>query len=56
MEMAMPPLQNAIRLATQGGTEMDSTGEKKPRQPKKTWRRTVEQELKNRASLCRQHL
>ncbi|KAH3752869.1 hypothetical protein DPMN_187495 [Dreissena polymorpha] len=29
MEMAMPRLQNATRLATEGGTEMDSTGEKK---------------------------
>ncbi|KAH3785026.1 hypothetical protein DPMN_163109 [Dreissena polymorpha] len=28
MEMARPRLQNATRLATQGGTEMDSTGEK----------------------------
>ncbi|KAH3692391.1 hypothetical protein DPMN_194841 [Dreissena polymorpha] len=30
MEMARPHLQNATRLATQDGTEMDSTGEKKP--------------------------
>ncbi|KAH3871724.1 hypothetical protein DPMN_034936 [Dreissena polymorpha] len=30
MEMARPRLQNANRLATQGGIEMDSTGEKKP--------------------------
>ncbi|KAH3823153.1 hypothetical protein DPMN_124952 [Dreissena polymorpha] len=30
MEMARPRLQNATLLATQGITEMDSTGEKKP--------------------------
>ncbi|KAH3810743.1 hypothetical protein DPMN_139140 [Dreissena polymorpha] len=30
MEMARPRLQNATRLATQGGSEMDSTGEKEP--------------------------
>ncbi|KAH3825366.1 hypothetical protein DPMN_127241 [Dreissena polymorpha] len=30
MKMARPRLQNATRLTTQGGTEMDSTGEKKP--------------------------
>ncbi|KAH3860795.1 hypothetical protein DPMN_023719 [Dreissena polymorpha] len=44
MEMARPRLQNATGIATQGGTEMDSTGEKKPW----TTERDVEQELKNR--------
>ncbi|KAH3847566.1 hypothetical protein DPMN_089891 [Dreissena polymorpha] len=49
MEMARPRLQNGTRLATQGGTEMDSTGEKK------TWTTERDESSRTEASLCRQH-
>ncbi|KAH3778272.1 hypothetical protein DPMN_179727 [Dreissena polymorpha] len=55
MEMARPRLQNATRLATQGGTEMDSTGENKPWTTERDVASNRGARAQEQSSLCRQH-
>ncbi|KAH3803632.1 hypothetical protein DPMN_131898 [Dreissena polymorpha] len=54
MEMARPRPQNATRLATQGGTEMDATGEKTVDDRKRRGAEPLRESSRTEASLCRQ--
>ncbi|KAH3746882.1 hypothetical protein DPMN_181299 [Dreissena polymorpha] len=54
MEMARPRLQNATRLASKGGTEMDATGKETVDDRKRRGAEPLSESSRTEASLCRQ--